>query len=107
MREVFIAVNAICLGGIILQIGDVCDMCPTNLPSCCCDLAGDSNHSGEIGIADATFIVAYIFSGGSVPQCLDEADANGSDSINIADAIYLIAYIFTGGPAPVCGTTGM
>ena len=73
----------------------------------CCNVAGDANHDGSYNIADITFGIALIFSGGPAPLCQDEADANGDNSFNIADVTYGIARIFSGGPAPVCGTTGL
>ena len=72
----------------------------------CCATAGDSNHDDSFNIADVTFGIARIFSGGSTPACQDEADANGDNSFNIADVTYGIARIFSGGPAPICGTSG-
>ncbi|MCH7879839.1 MAG: dockerin type I repeat-containing protein [candidate division Zixibacteria bacterium] len=73
----------------------------------CCDVAGDANGDGRANIADVTFIISRIFTGGAPPACNDAADANGDNTINIADVTYLIARIFAGGPAPVCGTTGI
>ncbi len=73
----------------------------------CCDLAGDADNSGSVNIADVTFLIARIFSGGPAPGCEDEGDANGSNSVNIADVTFLIARIFSGGPEPVCGATGL
>ncbi|UCD29676.1 MAG: hypothetical protein JSV03_04125 [Planctomycetota bacterium] len=73
-------------------IGDVCD--PFN--DC-----GDPNGDKAINIADAVFIINYIFKGGPAPDPLCIGDANGDGSINVADAVYLINYIFKGGPAPV------
>lgn len=72
----------------------------------CCVVAGDADHSGSVTIADATYLIARIFSGGPAPLCQDEGDADGGNSISIGDVTYLIAYIFGGGPSPVCGTTG-
>ena len=72
---------------------------------CCCD-PGDANRDGKYNIADITFIIARIFTGGPEPKCQDEADANGDNILNMADVTYGIARLFTGGPAPVCGTTG-
>lgn len=65
-------------------------------------IIGDADGSGSVDIADAVFLVAYIFSGGSAPQPLVAGDADGSGSLDIADAVYLIGYIFSGGSAPKC-----
>ena len=65
-------------------------------------LCGDANGSGQVNIADVTFLIARIFAGGAAPAPEEAGDANGSGSVNIADVTYLIARIFAGGPAPVC-----
>ncbi|MBU8934174.1 MAG: dockerin type I repeat-containing protein [candidate division Zixibacteria bacterium] len=69
---------------------------------CCIDITGniDNDPSDEINIADLTYLVAYLFTGGPTPECLDEADVNGDGDINIADLTHLVAYLFTGGPEP-------
>ncbi len=72
----------------------------------CCDTPGDADNDGNFDIADITFGIARIFSGGVAPACQDAADANGDNVFNIADVTYGIARIFGGGSAPVCGTTG-
>jgi hypothetical protein len=76
-------------------IGDVCD-------PVCCAIRGDVDHSGlEIDISDLVYLVDYMFTGGPVPSCIDEADVDGSGEIDISDLVYLVDYMFTGGPAPV------
>jgi len=72
----------------------------------CCVVAGDADHDGLFNIADVTFGITRIFSGGVAPFCYGSADANGDNSFNIADVTYGIARIFSGGPAPICGATG-
>ncbi|HSG98825.1 MAG TPA: glycosyl hydrolase [candidate division Zixibacteria bacterium] len=76
-------------------------------PTTCCDLAGDTDNSGSVNIADVTHLLGYIFSGGAAPECCEEGDADGAGSVNIGDATYLIARIFSGGASPACGPTGM
>ncbi len=75
-------------------------------PQGCCFIPGDANFDFATNIADVTFEIARIFSGGPPPVCTDQADANGDNTFNIADVTYLISRIFSGGPAPICGTTG-
>ncbi|MBU8935037.1 MAG: T9SS type A sorting domain-containing protein [candidate division Zixibacteria bacterium] len=73
---------------------------------CCIGDRGnvDGDPADEINIADLTYLVAYLFTGGPPPPCMEEADVNGDGEINIADLTYLVAYLFTGGPPPVvCG----
>ena len=64
---------------------------------------GDADGEGTINIADAVFLVAYIFSGGAAPSPLGAGDADCSGDVNIADVVYLVAYIFSSGPAPCEG----
>jgi subtilisin family serine protease len=72
----------------------------------CCDTPGDADNNASVTIADVTYLIARIFSGGPAPVCQDEGDADGNSSITIADVTYLIARIFSGGGAPICGSTG-
>ena len=69
----------------------------------CCDVAGDANHDAMVNLADAVFLINYVFKGGPAPTCDDKGDANFDCSLNLADAVYLINYVFKGGPAPQCG----
>ncbi|MFQ5607901.1 MAG: dockerin type I domain-containing protein, partial [Candidatus Zixiibacteriota bacterium] len=56
----------------------------------------------QVNVADITFLITRIFSGGAAPVPEEAGDANGSGSINVADITYLITRIFAGGAAPVC-----
>ncbi len=68
----------------------------------CCLVGGDANSDGTFNIADVTFGIARIFTGGSAPTCLEEADANADNAFNIADVTFGIMRIFSGGAAPMC-----
>jgi hypothetical protein len=61
-------------------------------------LYGDAD--GEINLADAVYIVNYLFINGPAPQPLEAGDANFSDDVDLADAVYLVNYLFIGGPPP-------
>lgn len=61
---------------------------------------GDANNDGIANIADAVFVITYIFAGGAEPTCFDAADLNDDGINNVADAIYGIQYFFTGGSPP-------
>ncbi len=65
-------------------------------------ICGNAANDNSINVADAVFIINYIFKGGPPPAILDAGDANCDRAINIADAVYLINYIFQGGPALCC-----
>ncbi|MBN4057124.1 FG-GAP repeat protein [bacterium AH-315-J21] len=68
---------------------------------------GDANGDQATNIADVTFLIARIFSGGEAPPLAEAADANCDATVNIADVTFLIARIFSGGPAPGCGGAGL
>ena len=65
-------------------------------------LCGDANGDGIIDIADAVYLLNYLFIGGPEPELLEAGDANCDEVIDIADVVYLINYLFTGGPPPGC-----
>ncbi len=64
---------------------------------------GDANSDSDINIADAVYLITYIFKSGPAPEPLCAGDVDNDDEVNIADAVYLINYIFKGGPAPDAG----
>ncbi len=66
--------------------------------SCCCK-CGDANGDGNVSIADAVYMIQYIFGGGPAP-CLGAGDVNCDGTVSIADVVYIINYIFGSGPAP-------
>lgn len=57
-------------------------------------IAGDANGDGRISIADASLIVDYILSGGTVTVS-PGADMNGDGKISIADASAIVDYILS------------
>ncbi len=65
-------------------------------------LRGDANGDGVINVADAMYIINYLFTGGPAPDPLEAGDANCDGTVNIADAMHLINYLFAGGPPPGC-----
>lgn len=67
---------------------------------------GDANNDNAIDIADAVFLITFIFGGGHppVPYAVCSGDANCDCSVDISDAVFLISYIFSGGSTPcTCG----
>ena len=69
----------------------------------CCNhdgIRGDVDGNSSINVADLTYLVDYLFFGGSAPPCPEEGDVDGSGAINVADLTYLVEYLFFGGPAP-------
>ena len=66
-------------------------------------LCGDADGEGTINIADAVYLVNYIFADGPAPSPLASGDADCDQTINVADVVYLVNYIFAGGPEPCAG----
>jgi hypothetical protein len=65
-------------------------------------VCGDANGDGMVNLADAVYVINYVFTGGPAPEPLDSGDADGDGTVNLSDAIYLINFVFKGGPPPAC-----
>jgi choice-of-anchor B domain-containing protein len=67
--------------------------------ACCVGIRGNVDGiGGELpDVADLTYLVDYLFRGGLLPPCDEEADVNGDGAINIADLTYLADYLFRAG----------
>ena len=63
-------------------------------------LRGDCNSDNKANLADAVYILKYLFNRGQTPDVMDSADSNDDGKIDLADAIYILSYQFSGGPAP-------
>jgi len=59
---------------------------------------GDCNGDGRVTVADATYMVGYIYRDGPAP--IGEADVNVDNRVTVADATYIVGYIYRGGPLP-------
>jgi hypothetical protein len=71
-------------------------------------LRGDTNGSGSIDIADAVYLLGYLFRGNAAPPCMEAANVNDDASVDIGDAVYLLSYLFREeapppAPFPTCG----
>jgi len=80
---------------------------PIGCTGCCVNRGnadGVIGPSGPLDVADVTYLVAYLFTGGPEPSCVDEGNVDGlvgpGGPIDVADLTYLVAYLFTGGPEP-------
>ncbi len=70
---------------------------------------GDTNADRTVNIADAIYVLGYLFAKGNPPTCLKTGDTNDDGQVNIADAIRLLGHLFAStGPLPppfaACGT---
>ncbi|MGB5105361.1 MAG: M1 family aminopeptidase [Candidatus Zixiibacteriota bacterium] len=63
-------------------------------------LVGDCSGNGRIDIADAVFLINYIFAGGPEPSPLVLGDVDCNAMITISDAVFLVNYLYSAGPAP-------
>lgn len=72
----------------------------------CGNVDGIYTTAGPSDISDLTYLVSYLFGGGSPPPSLDAANIDGQSSgglpVDISDLTYLVSFMFGGGPAPVC-----
>ncbi len=71
---------------------------------------GDANTDGEGNIADAIFVLGFLFGNGLALDCAAAADTNADDALNIADPIYHLNFLFGDGAPPPppfeeCGET--
>ena len=70
-------------------------------------VCGDANGDSTVNIADAVYLINYLFIEGPPPDPLGAGDANCDGTthepkIDIADVVYLINYLFINGPPPCC-----
>jgi hypothetical protein len=63
-------------------------------------LSGDVNDDRKVNIADAVYLVCYIFTGGKPPEPLRAGDMDCDGAVNLVDIIYLINYIFLNASSP-------
>ncbi|MEM7167538.1 MAG: dockerin type I domain-containing protein [Planctomycetota bacterium] len=52
----------------------------------------DCNADNSVNIADAVFLLTYLFHGGQ-PSCLDTCDSNDDGNVDIADAVFHLAFL--------------
>ena len=62
---------------------------------------GDADGSCGLDIADAVYVLNYLFTGGETPSCLDAADPDDSGTIVITDPIFVLNFLFLGGREPL------
>ncbi len=89
--------HPVAMGDIWYEHGD-----STHLGCCMGDIRGNVNYDpyDHIDIADLVYLTDYMFDGGPVPPCFEEADIDACQAIDIADLVVLVDYVFSGGDAP-------
>ncbi|MFH2055079.1 MAG: dockerin type I repeat-containing protein [bacterium] len=75
-----------------------CGVCDIILGQC--GFRGDVNLDCFVSIADAIYMIVYVFDSGPPPEPVLSGDADCDGAENISDAIYIIQYIFSSGPPP-------
>lgn len=66
-------------------------------------VAGDADGSGTVNLADAVYLIAYIFGEGPEPKPYAAGDSTCDGIINISDVVRLVAYTFGYAPPPCAG----
>ena len=69
------------------------------------DCLGDD---GSVTAADMTYLLGFLFQGGSPLSCQDACDANDDGAVDVADVGFMSLFIYQGGsnpaaPFPGCG----
>ena len=72
-------------------------------------VCGDVNADGKLNLLDISYIINYLYRGGSDPDCGVGylgvcGDVNATGTVNLLDVSYNINYLYRSGPAPNCGT---
>ena len=64
---------------------------------------GDANDDSVVDVGDITFMINYLFRGGSRPCIPEAADCNADCYPEVGDVTTLLNYLFRGGAAPLSG----
>ncbi len=92
-------------GGQLTLVSNDPDLSTVTIPvslSVASYVCGDVNGSGDVNVADAVYLINFVFKSGPAPDPMQAADANNDTQVNIADAVFLINFIFNGGAPPAC-----
>jgi len=67
----------------------------------CQGICGNANDDPSVNVADAVWIINYVFAGGDPPEPVPACgNANGNGGVNVADAVWIINFVFAGGDPP-------
>lgn len=69
---------------------------------CCIGIRGNADYDpyDDINVSDVTYLVDFLFRGGTAPICFEEADIDSDDNILVNDIVWLVNYLFKGGIEP-------
>ncbi len=70
------------------------------LLNCLC--TGNANGDEITDVADAIYLLNYLFKEGPAPSPLLTGNVNCDGVVDVGDAIYLLNYLFKSGPPPKC-----
>ena len=59
-----------------------------------------NDDASGVNIADAVYLLSFLFLMGPDPVCDDACDANDDEALDSSDPIYILNYRFLGGPPP-------
>jgi hypothetical protein len=69
-------------------------------------ICGDADANTLVEMADAEYLMAYIFGGGPAPVPEGAGDVNNTRSVNVSDAVSLIGFDLSGAPVPCESESG-
>ena len=58
---------------------------------------GDTNNDLSADIADAQYLLLYMYLGGPAMDCYQAGDLNGDEIADLADVIFALYYLFVPG----------
>jgi len=71
-----------------------------DLPAAGPNVAGNCNGDLRLDLADGVFLLQFLFTGGTRPECRPRCDFEGDGALDVSDAVALIAYLVQGGASP-------
>jgi hypothetical protein len=63
-------------------------------------ISGDANGDRSVDLADAIYLLNYLFRSGSPPDPLAAGDADCNGQEDLGDVVYLLNYLFKAGGSP-------
>ncbi len=66
---------------------------------------GDANADRSVNVADAVFLLTYLFAHGPASACEDSADSNDDGRLDISDAVATLRHLFASAAMPAPGAT--